>query len=98
MRSWNCCPILGPNRIIQEHAALMAAPSSQLDLPDLVMPAHHDVRASDVFIRRLHGTLAAAADRGPSDFAQLLLTRSIALSRVMEVISFTVAYAELAPR
>ena len=35
------------------------------ELPHLVMPAHHDVRSSDVFTRRLHGTLAAAAERGP---------------------------------
>jgi hypothetical protein len=34
-------------------------------LPHLHMPAHHDVRASDVMLRRLHGVLAAAADRGP---------------------------------
>ena len=42
-------------------------------LPHLVMPAHHDVRAQDVVARRLHGALAAAADRGPADFAELLL-------------------------
>jgi len=41
------------------------------------MPAHHDVRASDVFIRRLHGTLAAAAERDPVDFPELLLTPGI---------------------
>src|SRR5689334_20307323 len=37
------------------------------------MPAHHDVRASDVVLKRLHGVLAAAADRGPKDFTELLL-------------------------
>jgi hypothetical protein len=41
------------------------------------MPAHHDVRAGDVNIRRLHATLAAAADAGPKDFAELLLTRGV---------------------
>ena len=41
-------------------------PRRSRDLPHLVMPAHHDVRSSDVFTRRLHGTLAAAAERGPS--------------------------------
>jgi hypothetical protein len=46
-------------------------------LPHLHMPAHHDVRASDVMMRRLHGTLAAAADRGPSDFAELLLVPGV---------------------
>ena len=58
----------GPDRIVREYSALSALPAAQPDLPHLVMPAHHDVRASDVFIRRLHGTLAAAADRGPADF------------------------------
>ena len=33
-------------------------------LPHLVMPAHHDVRESDVVMRRLHGNMAAAAERG----------------------------------
>lgn len=46
-------------------------------LPHLQMPAHHDVRAGDVVLRRLHGTLAAAADRGPKDFAELLLTPGV---------------------
>lgn len=61
-------------------------------LPHLHMPAHHNVRATDVFLRRLHGTLAAAADAGTSDFPELLLTpgmgaRSIAaLAMVSEVV------------
>jgi hypothetical protein len=46
-------------------------------LPHLHMPAHHDVRASDVVLRRLHGVLAAAADRGPKDFTELLLTPGV---------------------
>ncbi len=46
-------------------------------LPHLHMPAHHEVRASDVVLRRLHGVLAAAADRGPKDFADLLLTPGV---------------------
>jgi hypothetical protein len=45
--------------------------------PHLQMPAHHDVRASDVVLRRLHGVLAAAADRGPKDFTELLLTPGV---------------------
>src|SRR5882757_5799257 len=43
------------------------------ELPRLRMPAHHDVRKSDVFLRRLHGTLTAARDAGPRDFSELLL-------------------------
>jgi hypothetical protein len=46
-------------------------------LPHLQMPAHHDVRASDVVLKRLHGALAAAAERGPQDFTELLLTPGI---------------------
>jgi hypothetical protein len=46
-------------------------------LPHLQMPAHHEVRASDVVLRRLHGVLAAAAERGPKDFTELLLTPGV---------------------
>jgi hypothetical protein len=61
-------------------------------LPHLVLPAHHDVRASDVHLRRLHGNLAAAAERGPADFPDLLLTPGVgartvrALALVAEVL------------
>src|SRR5205085_319715 len=67
---------LGPDGIAREFRVSNPAPSSppvQRFLPHLVMPAHHEVRRSDVFERRLQGTLAAAAERGPADFAQLLL-------------------------
>src|SRR5437868_10582159 len=63
---------LGPDRIVSELARL-EEPPEQGFLPHLIMPAHHDVRAKDVVLRRLHSTLVAAADRGPSDFAELLL-------------------------
>jgi hypothetical protein len=43
-------------------------------LPRLVLPARHDVRDQDVVLRRVHGALAAAADRGPRDFQELLMT------------------------
>jgi hypothetical protein len=49
------------------------------------MPAHHDVRASDVFTRRLHGTLAAAAERGPTDFPELLLTPGVGARTVQSL-------------
>src|SRR5215471_9108026 len=60
-------------------------------LPHLDLPAHHDVRASDVVARRLYGNLAAAADRGPADFPELLLTPGVgartvrALAMVAEI-------------
>ena len=91
---------LGPDRIIREAAALALAAdpaplpqsSEQLMLPHLIMPAHHDVRESDVNMRRLHGNLAAAADRGPVDFEDLLLVPGVgartvkALALVAEVV------------
>jgi hypothetical protein len=89
---------LGPDGITRELAAIEAgegaapAPAAQPLLPHLVMPAHHDVRASDVVLRRLHGNLAAAADRGPADFSELLLTPGVgartvrALAMVAEVV------------
>ncbi|HUI96411.1 MAG TPA: DUF763 domain-containing protein [Xanthobacteraceae bacterium] len=89
---------LGPDRVAREAAALAAAhenvapPAAEPLLPHLVMPAHHDVRASDVHVRRLHASLAAAADRGPADFSQLLLTPGVgqrtvrALALVAEVV------------
>jgi len=66
-----------PEAIAAEFARLEApaAASSepeQLCLPHLVMPAHHDVRPKDVIQRRLSGALAAAAEAGPRDFAELL--------------------------
>jgi hypothetical protein len=82
----------GPDRIADEFARLVEKPVPQPALPHLVMPARHDVRSSDVFVRRLHGTLAAAADRGPADFAELLLTPGVgrrtveALAMVAEVV------------
>ena len=72
---------LGPDRIVRELAGLEAKPPApapeQPLLPYLVMPGHHDVRPGDVMLRRLHGALAAAAERGPGDFADLLLVPGI---------------------
>jgi hypothetical protein len=60
--------------------------------PHLTLPDHHDVRAGDVIVRRLHGNLAAAAEAGPRDFAQLLQVPGVgartvrALALVAEVL------------
>jgi hypothetical protein len=70
----------------------MPARPAQPHLPHLDLPEHHDIRASDVDARRLYGNLAAAADRGPTDFADLLLTPGVgartvrALAMVAEVV------------
>jgi hypothetical protein len=66
--------------------------SAQASLPHLVMPAHHNVRPVDVMTRRLHGALAAATERGPMDFAELLLVPGVgartvrSLAMVAEVV------------
>jgi hypothetical protein len=83
---------LGPDRIADEvrklttvnEKASMPLPE-QPSLPHLVMPAHHDVRPTDVIARRLHGTLAAAAERGPEDFADLLLTPGVGARTVQSL-------------
>ena len=89
---------LGPEAVAREWAALQRsaeapapAPAEGL-LPHLVMPDRHEVRGEDVATRRLHGALAAAADRGPSDFADLLQSPGVgartvrALAMVAEVV------------
>ncbi|HEX4737055.1 MAG TPA: DUF763 domain-containing protein [Allosphingosinicella sp.] len=61
-------------------------------LPHLILPDRHEVKAEDVMIRRLHGTLAAAAECGPKDFPELLLVPGVgartvrSLAMVAEVI------------
>jgi hypothetical protein len=82
---------LGPDGLARELAAMRGrasrpaatATSSQLHLPHLAMPAHHDVRASDVLAPRLHATLAAAAQRAPADFADLLLVPGVGARTVL---------------
>jgi uncharacterized protein len=85
----------GPDGIVRETANIEGktpAPPAQPLLPHLVMPDHHDVRPKDVMLRRLHGALAAAADCGPQDFADLLLVRGVgartvrSLAMVAEVV------------
>lgn len=67
--------------------------SSQLELlPHLTLPDRHEVRASDIVARRLHGNLAAAAECGPRDFTELLQVPGVgartvrALAMVAEVL------------
>jgi uncharacterized protein len=85
---------IGPDGIARQVGAL-AVPkpvSAQQLLPHLIMPEHHDVRSGDVVMRRLRGSLAAAANCGPGDFAELLLVPGLgartvrALALVAEVV------------
>ncbi|WP_296611782.1 DUF763 domain-containing protein [Sphingomonas sp.] len=90
---------MGPTGITRQLARLEgrapSAPVAEPLLPHLVMPDHHDVRAEDVVERRLQAAFAAAADRGPEDFAQLLLVPGVgartvrALALVAEVVHGT---------
>ena len=83
---------LGPDRLAREMAALERVAETELLQPHLALPGHHDVRPDDVILRRLHGTLAAAAEAGPRDFPELLLVPGVgartvrSLAMVAEVI------------
>jgi uncharacterized protein len=61
----------GPDRVVREVARLRP------QQPTLELPFHHEVRAEDVVLRRLRGAIAAAHERGPKDFAELLLTPGV---------------------
>lgn len=74
-----------------EPVAMEGAP-----LPHLEMPAHHHVAASDVVLKRLQGTLAAAADCGPADFAELLLTPGVG-ARTIAALAFVAEVLHGAP-
>ena len=65
-------------------------------VPHLQLPHRHEVRASDVMLKRLHGTLAAAADLGPKNFADLLLTPGIG-ARTIEALAFVAEVVHGAP-
>jgi hypothetical protein len=84
---------LGPDGVAREVERLAPESSrAQPMLPHLIMPAHHDVRPENIVARRLQGALAAAAEQGPRDFAELLLVPGIgarsvqALAQVAEII------------
>jgi hypothetical protein len=86
---------LGPDRIMRELARCLPRDAQPL-LPQLVMPVRHDVRASDVFLRRLNGALAAAAERGPVDFAELLLVPGVG-ARTVEALALVAEIVHGAP-
>ncbi len=82
----------GPDPVVRILASLEPRVPGTGTLPHIELPAHHDVLASDVQLRRLHATLAVAADRGPRDFQELLLQPGVgartvaALALVAEVV------------
>lgn len=97
----------GPDRVLDEYrkatvarkrltrGATAAEPVQPL-LPRLQMPAHHEVRATDIVLPRLHGALAAAAAAGPRDFAELLLVPGLG-ARTVEALSFVAEVVHGAP-
>jgi uncharacterized protein len=77
--------------------ALELFPESALAAPvHLELPHHHEVRPSDVMLKRLHGTLSAAADAGPRDFADLLLLPGVG-ARTVEALAFVAEVVHGAP-
>ncbi|MDF2694564.1 MAG: hypothetical protein K0S65_2947 [Labilithrix sp.] len=78
----------GPDRVIAELAKLRdphahTPVSTQTALPfagaapHLRLPARHHVSGRDVDLRRVHAAIAAAHERGPIDFAEVLTTPGI---------------------
>jgi hypothetical protein len=62
----------GPDRILAEVIRLEPDRS-----PQLLLPMRHHLTSKDVVLRRLHAALAAAHERGPIDFADVLATPGI---------------------
>jgi len=88
---------LSPERILSEASRCenINVPSKLIGentIPYLNMPMHHEVKAKNISSRRLLGNIAAAIDRGPEDFSELLLTPKVgartifALTLVAEII------------
>lgn len=93
-------------QIVQPNASIIVPAQTDLFFPtpdpivvstnrDCRMPAHHDVRAEDVDLKRLGGVLATAYESDPKDFESLLLTPGLgprtlqSLTLVSEVINGT---------
>jgi hypothetical protein len=70
---------LGPERAVAEVSRLRDSGA----FPRLHMPGHHDVRPSDVLLKRLRGTIAAAQARGPRDFQELLSVPGVGARTVL---------------
>lgn len=70
-------------------------PALRRDIRKIIMPSHHEVRASDVNIRQLGAVLALTQEKLPADFEELLLTPGLgprtlqSLALVSEVIHGT---------
>jgi len=81
---------LGPDAAVEELGRIASSPRN------MTLPAHHDVRPSDVFLRRLHGVLALAGERDTDAFDELLLTEGLG-PRTMQAMALVAEVAYGAP-
>jgi uncharacterized protein len=67
----------GPDAVV----ATLSRLRPQLELfgpqPHAILPHHHEVTAADVDLRRVHAALAAAHERGPIDFTDVIASPGI---------------------
>ncbi|HEU5056127.1 MAG TPA: DUF763 domain-containing protein [Kofleriaceae bacterium] len=82
----------GPDALLAEIARARGAGPT----PQLTMPGHHAVAASDVSLRRLHGALAAAAEVGPARYEDLLLCPGVG-ARTVEALALVAEVVHGAP-
>ncbi len=69
-----------PDRMISEIKNIMKHENSIYEINrqrTITMPAHHDVKAEDVNLKRLGAVLATAYEAEPKDFESLLLTQGL---------------------
>ncbi len=81
--------------LFPELDAETAAPAESAG-PHLDLPHHHEIRATDISLKRLHATLTAAAHRGPRDFAELLLQPGVG-ARTLAALAFVAEIVHGAP-
>ena len=87
----------GPDTVVLEIQKIKGASAvAQLSLPHLVMPTRHELKSGDVILRRLHATLAAAVERGPIDFAELLRCPGIG-ARTVRSLAMVAEFVHRAP-
>jgi len=75
----------GPDVVLHTLARQESATRPALVDETLELPFHHDVRVENVSARRLRSALIAAHERGPVDFADLLLTPGVGARTVFSL-------------
>ncbi len=80
----------GPDQVVAQVRAVTQAQRHA------TFPAHHEVRPTDVFLRRLHAAMAIAQQRGSAQFDELLLTPGLG-PRTMQALALVAEVAYGAP-